>query len=109
MIIKSTFEPKDGLLVGGRCNGKTMILDMLRMFDYKRVIFHYPATIVIWADNTKTVVKCMEGDEYDPEKGLALCFMKRALCNKDYLFHRVLKHELNRLETYDNCKEVNGE
>lgn len=107
MIIETTFEPNPEILVGGRHNGKAMTLEILKSFFYKRVIFHEPATIVIWADGTKTVVKCMEGDEYDPEKGLALCFMKRALCNKDYLFHRILKHELNRLETYNNCKEAN--
>ena len=48
----------------------------------KKVIFHDPATIVLWLDGTKTVVKCQEGDEYSKEKGLALCFAKRALGNK---------------------------
>lgn len=46
----------------------------------KKVIFNPPATIVIWEDGEKTVVKCMKGDDYDAEKGLALCFMKKA-CN----------------------------
>ena len=48
----------------------------------KKVIFNDPATIVLWLDGTKTVVKCQEGDEYSKEKGLALCFAKRALGNK---------------------------
>lgn len=48
----------------------------------ERVIFNDPATIVIWSDNTKTVVKCQPGDTYDPEKGLALCVCKRFLGNK---------------------------
>lgn len=38
----------------------------------KDVIFNRPATIVFWADNTKTVVKCSKNDVYDPEKGLAM-------------------------------------
>lgn len=108
--LEDDFDPPhvDGelLLTNGRRNGKCVTLDIIKSFSYKRVIFHYPATIVIWADGTKTVVKCMEGDEYDPEKGLALCFMKRALGNNGALFHSILKNELNRLETYDNCKEV---
>lgn len=51
-------------------------------FDIKRVIFNEPATIVLWKDGTKTVVKCGKDDVYDKEKGLALCFMKKALGNK---------------------------
>ena len=52
----------------------------------KRVIFNPPATIVFWMDNTKTVVKCQDGDgEYDPEKGLAMAISKKALGNNhDY-------------------------
>ena len=60
---------------------------------YKRVIFNDPATIVIWEDGSKTIVKCQKGDVYDPEKGLALCFMKKALGNKGN-FNNVLKTEL---------------
>ena len=45
--------------------------------DVKKVIFNNPATIVFWSDGTKTVVKCQEGDTFDQEKGLALCFMKK--------------------------------
>jgi len=48
----------------------------------KKVIFNDPATIVLWNDGTKTVVKCQEGDTYDKEKGLALCIAKKALGNK---------------------------
>lgn len=46
-----------------------------------RVIFSNPATIVLWADGTKTVVKAHR-EAFDPEKGLAMCFMKKALGNK---------------------------
>lgn len=62
-------------------------------FCYKKVIFNPPATIVIWNDNTKTIVKCGENDLYDPEKGLALCFMKRAFGNDNNAFHKVLNKE----------------
>lgn len=51
-------------------------------FEIKKVIFNDPATIVIWKSGDKTVVMCQPGDTYDPEKGLALCIMKRALGNK---------------------------
>lgn len=46
------------------------------------VIFNDPATIVFWSDNTKTVVKCQEGDEFDPEKGLTMAIAKKAYGNK---------------------------
>lgn len=48
----------------------------------EKVIYNDPATIVFWKNGDKTVVKCQPGDTYDPQKGLALCFMKRALGNK---------------------------
>lgn len=43
------------------------------------VIYNPPATIAIWADGSKTVVKCDKDDVYDPKYGLALCYMKKAL------------------------------
>ncbi len=56
----------------------------------ERVIFNDPATIVIWSDKTKTVVKCQPGDAYDPEKGLALCISKKFFGNKGN-FNEVFK------------------
>lgn len=47
-------------------------------FEIERVIFNPPATIVIWKDGTKTVVKC-NGEKFDQEKGLAMAISKRAL------------------------------
>ena len=52
------------------------------MLSIKNAIFNPPATIVFWGDGSKTVVKCQEGDEYDPEKGLAMAFFKRMHGNK---------------------------
>lgn len=59
-------------------------------FHVKDIIFNYPATIVIWNDNTKTVVKCNENDEFSKEKGIALCFMKKAMGNGGR-FNNILK------------------
>ena len=55
-----------------------------------RVIFNEPATIVFWDDGEKTVVKCQNDEPYDKEKGLALCYMKKALGNKSN-FNNVFK------------------
>jgi hypothetical protein len=53
-----------------------------RPASIKKVIFNDPATIVIWSDDTKTVVKCQEGDTYSKELGLAMCISKKFLGNK---------------------------
>lgn len=52
------------------------------MYAIKNVIFNDPATIVFWADGTKTVVKAQGDDTFDPEKGLAMAISKKALGNK---------------------------
>lgn len=52
---------------------------MWKRTKIKNVIFNDPATIVFWADGTKTVVKCGENDIYDPEKGLAMAVAKKYL------------------------------
>lgn len=48
----------------------------------KDVIFNAPATIVLWKDGTKTVVKVQPGDKYNPETGLAMCIVKKMAGNK---------------------------
>ena len=60
---------------------KAMALDSI-----KRVIFNDPATIVLWADDTKTVVKCAKDEKFDPEKGLAMAIAKKALGNEGWYY-----------------------
>lgn len=50
--------------------------------EIEKVVFNEPATIILWKDGTKTIVKCQEGDTYDPEKGMAMAICKKALGNK---------------------------
>lgn len=64
---------------------------MATRLEAKDVIYNKPATIVLWEDGTKTVVKCDERDEYDPKIGLALCYMKKALGNSSRALNDVLK------------------
>lgn len=49
--------------------------------NIKKVIFNNPYTIVLWADGTKTIVKAQDGDNFDPEKGLAMAIAKKAFGN----------------------------
>ena len=76
----------------------------------KNVIFNDPATIVFWSDGTKTVVKTQEGEEFDPEKGLAMAISKKALGNKREYYHTFLHwlKEYDRKYYWKNkefCKE----
>ena len=52
--------------------------------EVDKVIFNEPATIVMWKDGTKTVVKCHPDDCYDPEKGFLLCCAKKLLGGGKY-------------------------
>lgn len=56
----------------------------------KDVIFNNPATIVFWADGTKTVVKA-DNEPFDPEKGLAMAISKKFLGNKGNYFQTFKK------------------
>lgn len=56
----------------------------------REVIFNDPATIVLWSDGTKTVVKCGPEDSYDMEKGLAMAIVKK-MAGNDNRFHKVFK------------------
>lgn len=64
-----------------------------RELQKTQVIYNPPATIVLWADGTRTVVKCSPRDIYDPEKGLALCYMKKAMGNTSRALNDVLHSE----------------
>lgn len=65
----------------------------------KQVIFNYPATVVIWEDDVKTVVECQKGDNYDMEKGLAMCICKRMMGNESNFNKQIKKYT-------DNVKNV---
>lgn len=58
----------------------------------KKVIFNNPATIIMWADETKTVVKAQNNEIFDPEKGLAMAITKKALGNEGNYFEVIKKH-----------------
>ena len=70
----------------------------------KKVKFNPPATIVFWTDNTKTVVKC-NGEDYDPEKGLAMCISKKFLGDKGN-YYEVFKKWLPKEDDSDVVQKV---
>ena len=75
----------------------------------KKVVFNDPATVVMWSDGTKTVVKCQPGDDYSKETGLALCIAKKYLGNKGN-FNEVLKkwipEEVEEISVYEMRKSL---
>lgn len=60
---------------------KTVIPDPFEpdYFDSKKIIFSGNCTIVIWKDGTKTIARCSKWDNFSPEAGVAICFMKHVL------------------------------
>lgn len=72
--------------------------------NIKNVIFNDPATIVFWTDGTKTVVKCGELDDYDPEKGLAMAIAKKALGNKGNYYNVFKKWLPKENKAYEEFK-----
>lgn len=57
----------------------------------KNVIFNDPATIILWNDETKTVVKVQDGDRFDPEKGLTMAIVKKLLGNQGNYYNELKK------------------
>ena len=94
-------KEKESYYVGGRHLGKSYswrneYQKERDKFDIKDIIFNNPATIVLWADGTKTVVKA-ENEEFDPEKGLAMAIAKKALGN-NYDYYDTFKKYVGRYE-----------
>lgn len=71
--------------IGKKYVQKSEMLDKI-----KNVIFNKPATIVFWADGTKTVVKC-EHEEFDPEKGLAMAIVKKVMADNHSYYNEIFK------------------
>lgn len=92
-----TFPKFEGHITGTAkvfyCNilNSTYGIGSFHIPEIKNVIFNDPATIVFWEDGTKTVVKCQDGYEFDPEKGLAMAIAKKAYGNKGNYCNKMKK------------------
>ena len=75
----------------------------------RNVIFNPPATIVFWTDGTKTVVKCDERDQFDPEKGITMAFFKKTHGNKGSYFDEIKKWREKYNQTVDKKTVKSGE
>ena len=76
-------------------------LEAEEQFDYlayERIIFNDPATIVIWADGTRTVVKACKEDKFDKGVGLKTALLQR-------VFGKNIDKEINKIVDEDNKRE----
>lgn len=90
VMLRATPNPEKRVMPGLSICGRNWH-EQERQFIAERVIFNPPATVVYWADKTRTVVKCGKDDKYSRETGLALCYMKKALGNKSGTFNKALR------------------
>ncbi len=54
-------------------------------FDIDRIVFNDPATIVFWADGSKTVVKCAPGQKFNKYQGFCAAVTKRLYVHNSYI------------------------
>lgn len=76
-----------------------------KMPTIKKVHFNPPVTVVLWDDNTKTIVRC-ENEEFDAEKGLAMAITKKVLGNKGNYFETVKKWVKPYEEKYPKPEKI---
>lgn len=58
--------------------------------EIEKVIFNDPATIVLWKDGTKTVVKAVN-EPFDKEKGLTMAIAKKVYGNEGNYYNEIKK------------------
>lgn len=82
---------KDGrITINNKGEERVMYNKMFKKDLIKDVIFNDPATIVLWGDGVKTVVKAT-GEKFDPEKGLAMAIAKRYFGNQGNYYNKIKK------------------
>lgn len=84
MALNSIYEKKGikNLLTNSILEVRPMTINV--NLGIKKVIFNKPATIVLWEDGSKTVVKLNKGERWDPEKGLAMAIIKKKFGLKEF-------------------------
>jgi len=58
-----------------------------------KIINHGPATIVFWDDKTKTVVKCSDNDEFDPDMAITMACLKKMVGDEAYAKAKQMGHK----------------
>ena len=100
--IKTYLKPDESITM----EAAKMYWEKSNLPKIKKVIFNDPATIIIWSDKSKTVVKCMEGDTWDPEKGFMAAYLTKILGQKR--FHSELKKYVKPQVELESDTALNG-
>lgn len=74
----------------------------------KKIIVNEDAkvTVVMWDDNTKTIVKCSEADQYDPYAAYCAAFAKKCYGTNSHLKKTIENHTVfqeSKKEKQDRC------
>lgn len=97
-MIEEEIKPMDYMFLNNnyikRTNGENAASIIKSYFDIEKVIFNGPATIVVWKDNTKTIVKCEEGTTYSKEEAIDQAILKKLFTTNSH-HKRVLKDLIN--------------
>ena len=78
------------------------VVDESKKFEIKNILANHEknAFTVVWADGTNTVIHLQEGDKWDDEKALAMCFVKKLKGNKgafNYIFTEEMPAKLKTI------------
>ena len=78
-------------------------VDIPGMID--RVIFNDPATIILWNDGSKTVVKRSDDDVWDSEKGFCMAVIKKLYGNTSFIKRFIEQEEEIQILTVEEACE----
>lgn len=93
IVIKYTDAILFGMTLNTIVKAEVVKKELARPDDGIKNVYFNPekrTTVVLWKDGTKTIVKCSEDDEWDEEKAIALCYMKKYFNNRG-CFNETLK------------------
>ena len=100
--IKIEIPDKDGNITI-----KTIVVPV--PYQPRRIFFDPPATVVFWEDDTKTVVRCTEDDEFNPYYGFVCALGKkmfgtnneiaRMIKNAEWKYDKSSKNKEKKVET----------
>ncbi len=85
----SLYKCIDKIMKGVSPTMPTTVQKYLTKPEIEKVIFNEPATVILWKDGTKTVVKA-HNEPYDEEKGFVMAYLKRLLGN-DNTFNKEIR------------------
>lgn len=89
------------------------VVDESKKFEIKNILANHEknAFTVVWADGTNTVIHLQEGDKWDDEKALAMCFVKKLMGNKgafNYIFTEEMPAKLKTINKKEAPIKASG-